>query len=214
MLMELEEDLHHHWHPRVGGQDNVWLDPPHHPVHLVLPLDPDQIRLPFSHSLLCNPCGGGKKANKHKMNASENVPWLLLDVKITRISNHPFNRVIIILCRQKRKHQWTLLWSAELVPEFWLGQHCYNVVTKIQNFCIIFLLCPGCSLDGKCNNRRRIPILCRPNKSMPGVWSVILVVQVQTYVTCLSEKYQKWYTIDALGAIFSISWQFWQFWHF
>ena len=49
--------------------------------------------------------GWEKRANKHKMNASENVPWLLLDVKITRISNHPFNRVIIILCRQKGKHQ-------------------------------------------------------------------------------------------------------------
>ena len=122
------------------------------------------------------------------MNASVNVPWLLLDVKITRISNHPFNWVIIILCGQKRKHQWTLLWGAELVPEFWLGQHYYYVLTQIHNFCIIFLLCPGCSLDGKCNNKCRIPVLCRPNKSMPGVWSVILVIQVQAHFTCLSEK--------------------------
>ena len=70
------------------------------------------------------------------MNASENVPWLLLDVKFTSISNHPgSNRVIIILCRQKGKHQWTMF--AELILEFWLGQHFYNVMTQVLNFRIL-----------------------------------------------------------------------------
>ena len=82
--------------------------------------------------------GVGKRANKHNMNASENVPWLLLDVKFTSISNHPgSNWVIIILCRQKGKHQWTMFWSAELILEFWLGQQCYNVMTQVLNFRIL-----------------------------------------------------------------------------
>ena len=93
MLMEPEKDLHHHRFPRVddevGGQDNVWLDPPDHPVHLALPLESYQVLLPLSYTLNYNPCEDVRRKSISRIECNRKYSLIVIGLENHKYTKSP-----------------------------------------------------------------------------------------------------------------------------